>query len=964
MNKKIGYLLAVLGLLFACLMILTACGTPKLSTPVGLYLDVETQTLSWQKVKGAAAYSVEVDGKAITTKQNTYVLAGLSEGEYVIKIKAIAGNEEHQDSDEVEYLFVRERESGLVYKMINNKTAYELVSVGSAGGDIVMESTYRGKPVVSIAKSAFRRCARMTSLVVGEHVTSIGESAFYACTELKSITLPKGLLSIGKNAFQNCEKLESITIPDSVSTLEEYTFSLCKGLKSVTLGKGITTIGQYAFADCLALAEITLNDALTSIGEYAFSGCTTLSSVQFGKELSTIAEYAFYRCGALKSVTFGDKLTVIGEGAFYEAGLTTLKIPNSVTTISTLAFAECLALDNITLGNGLQQIGRYAFYNTKAYTDADALLRIGNWAIACKEKITAIPNVESLEGVADFCFQGQGLGIVKLTRVKYVGENAFAGCASLNEVQFGSSLVQIGTNAFGSCKALDRVRLAEGVKTIESYAFYQCELLESSGIPLPESITKIGQDAFTGTKSYTLAPEEIVYFGKWLVGAKSAVKNPLLKDGTVGIADNAFRYNQKTGMEVHGIVYIPDTVKYIGRGAFYKQANITLINLPKSLKTIGDYAFYKCSNTYFGTGDDIVNLTRLEVPEGTEYIGRSAFYNCMLIIDTKIPGTVKTIGDYAFFGCYYLGGVIEMDGNTPGETVLVQNKLELGEGIESIGAYAFYKCTVYGQFKLPNSVKSLGAYAFANCWGMTELEIGAGLTAIPANAFFKCASIEKLTIPANIKRIEQYAFRSCTALTKLVLPEGVEQIDTYAFYGCEGVRWLQLPGTLHTVGDYAFRGMKKLTAVMIPKELVNLGQHAFYGNEATFYMEAESVPGTWSERWNSSYRPTILGVTLSEDHSYVVSFTKNTEKILNLSERVALTKPTRVGYTFLGWATSASASAAEYAADTVKNAPNGTVLYSLWAEGEEPEELPEEAPEGENADQSGDTQNGTGDAAA
>ena len=61
MNKKIGYLLAVLGLLFACLMILTACGAPKLSTPIGLYLDVDTQTLSWQKVKGAAGYSVEVD---------------------------------------------------------------------------------------------------------------------------------------------------------------------------------------------------------------------------------------------------------------------------------------------------------------------------------------------------------------------------------------------------------------------------------------------------------------------------------------------------------------------------------------------------------------------------------------------------------------------------------------------------------------------------------------------------------------------------------------------------------------------------------------------------------------------------------------------------------------------------------------------------------------------------------------
>ena len=961
MNKKIGCLLAVLGLLFACLMILTACGTPKLSTPVGLYLDVDTQTLSWQKVKGAAGYSVEVDGKAITTKQNTYVLAGLAEGEYVIKIKAIAGNEEHQDSDVVEYLFVRERESGLVYKLINNNTAYELVSVGSATGDIVMENVYREKPVVSIAKGAFRRCARMTSLVVGENVTSIGESAFYACTELVSITLPKGLKTIGNNAFQNCEKLESIVIPDGITTIAEYTFSLCKALKSVTFGKGVTTIGEYAFADCGALATVTLNDAVTSIGEFAFSGCAALSNVQFNAELLEICQYAFYRCTALQTVKFGEKLKVIGEGAFYESGLTALSIPNSVTTISTKAFAECLNLATITLGNGLEQIGRYAFFNTKAYTEAGALLRIGNWAIVCKEKLSAIPDVESLVGVADFCFQNQdSLGIVKLTRVKYVGENAFASCDSLNEVQFGASLVKIGANAFGACKALDRVRLSEGVKTIDNYAFYQCELLQSSGINLPDSITRIGQDAFTDTMTYTLENSETVYFGKWLVAFKGPAKNLVLKEDIdlVGIADSVFRYSQKKGNEVHGVLSIPDTVKYIGRSAFYKQENLTMVNLPKQLKTIGDYAFYGCKNTMFGGGDNIVDQTRLVIPNGTESIGRSAFYQCQLIIDTKIPGSVKTIGDYAFFQCWYLGGVIQMDGEKPGETVEVYNKLELNEGLESIGAYAFYNCTVYGEMKLPTTVKTLGVYAFSKCYGMTGIEINDGVTEIPANAFSNCIQLLELKIPSSVKHICEYAFRSCKALTKIIIPEGVEQIDTYAFYGCESARQLQLPGTLHTVGDYAFRGLKKLTAVMIPKELVNLSQHAFYGNEATIFMEAESVPATWSARWNSSYRPVILGVTLSDDHSYVVSITKNSEEILNLSQRVSLSKPTRVGYTFLGWATSASASIAEYAADTVVNAPNGTVLYSLWAEGEEPEEEPEE----ENADQSGDTQNGTGDA--
>ena len=68
MNKKIGYLPVVLALLFACLLLLNSCGTPRLSKPIGLYVDMETQTLHWQKVKGAAAYSVEVDGNNISTK--------------------------------------------------------------------------------------------------------------------------------------------------------------------------------------------------------------------------------------------------------------------------------------------------------------------------------------------------------------------------------------------------------------------------------------------------------------------------------------------------------------------------------------------------------------------------------------------------------------------------------------------------------------------------------------------------------------------------------------------------------------------------------------------------------------------------------------------------------------------------------------------------------------------------------
>ena len=948
MNKKIGYLPVVLALLFACLLLLNSCGTPRLSQPIGLYVDMETQTLHWQKVKGAAAYSVEVDGNNISTKQNQFSLAALAQGEYTIKLKAVSGNEEYKDSEVVEYVFVREHETGLVYKITSNKSAYELVSIGSASGDVVMESTFRGKPVISIAKGAFRRCNRLTSLVVGEYVQTIGESAFYNCSEMTSITLPDSLISIDKNAFQNCVKLKSITIPDNVTSLPEYAFSLCKELESVKLGAGVTSIGKYAFADCAMLKSVEFNDKLATMDEYVFTGCSSLESVSFGKGLTEIGKYAFYRNTALTTVAFNEGLKTIKEGAFCESALASAAFPNSLTTIEIGAFARCADLASVTIGSGMQSIGYQAFFETKIYNDATDILRIGNWLIAAKRNdLSEIPNANTVVGVADYCFAGQKvLGTVVMSSLKYLGSSAFASCETLNYVAFNSgSLVQIGTYAFNDCEQLTDVVLSEGLVTIEAYAFIGCVRLSDAKIDLPKSLTKLGQNAFHNTQVSNLA-RGLIYVDNWLVGANDeVVANPRVKEGIVGISDYAFN-----DVNVLGEVYLPNTIKYIGRGAFYKAQYVSSINLPTSLKSIGDYAFYSCG-MYFSEGETPEERFTLIIPEGTEYIGRSAFYNVGTFLNLSIPGTVKYIGDYAFRGCF-AGYKLELEEtDEDGNPLYCIGKLTLGDGIEYIGNYAFTKNPLTGSLTIPNSVKFIGEYAFSGCSGMTDVTLSTSLDSISAYAFQKCVALTSVTIPAGVKHIGQFAFRGCESIRDIILNEGLEQVDTYAFYGCKAVRKLQLPGTLHTVGDYAFRGMAKLTAVMIPESLVNIGKHAFYGNQATFYAECDSIPTGWSDRWNSSYRPVIFGVTLSDDNSYVESFTKNGAKILNLSDRVSITEPSRKGYTFLGWATAPN-GAAVYGADAVVGAPDGTVLYSVWEEGEAPE------PEAEE-----DVQDGTGDAA-
>ena len=110
-----------------------------------------------------------------------------------------------------------------------------------------------------------------------------------------------------------------------------------------------------------------------------------------------------------------------------------------------------------------------------------------------------------------------------------------------------------------------------------------------------------------------------------------------------------------------------------------------------------------------------------------------------------------------------------------------------------------------------------------------------------------------------------------------------------------------------------------------------MGSHVFYGcTNLTVYAETASIPERWSVRWNSSYRPVVWGCTLSEDKTYVVSFTKTTESLSNYNAKIRITAPYRENYTFGGWSKTATGTQADYTVDNVSEAPNDIVLYAIW----------------------------------
>lgn len=914
------------------------CAGGGLSAPSDLMID-ENNTLSWTPVRNARSYRIEIategggERAEETTRRTYYSLDGLQEGDYNIRVMAVGGNQNESLSRWSESLAFRKNyESGLVYTLINNETEYMISKVGSAQGAVTIEDEYRGKPVTRIGDAAFRASGKLESIVIGKNVTVIGNNAFYQCPQLTSVSIPESVRSIGTSAFQGCSRLTEIGIPSGVSAISENMFAYCRALKTIEIGEGVESIGNSAFYACSALEGVRFPDSLRSIGSYAFSGSSesVLASVSFGSGIRSIGDYAFSGCGALSEVQFKETQDlVIGGYSFANCdALTEVELPEGLVTLGSYAFYGSDALMDVSLPESLKYVGENTFNGTALYAEQEesdaygGLIYAGDWLVAAtsaaKESLpdTLTPSSsvfkEGMIGIATRALAGTKTlrSFTLPDSVKYIGSSAFADSTLLHyfltDVN-NSALEELGDGAFMGCEQLVQIRLNGKLKTIGSYAFYNCSsVMNNQYYPqwlVPDSVESIGQEAFTGTALFENPDEDgIVYAGNWVVGYGTLSTSDVGLPSTVkGIADWAFSHCADL-RSINGL----QRVEHLGYGAFAFCENLTYVSgLYRYLEKIEPYTFYKCNQ-----------LLTVTLPYELKEIGFAAFAKCEQLFEIDLSETsVETIGDCAFYGCFNVKEVL------------------LGESVTTIGAYAFYGLEQVTELVLPASAREIGERAFAWWIGLQTLTLNEGLESIGSFAFRNCPLLSSVTIPSGVKTIGDYAFYNCVGIKELVLGADVEQIGMCAFYGLGGIGSLVLPASLKEIGSYAFMGCTNLRSLVVEGEIGSIGAHAFYGcGFMTVYAAADAESAAaWDAMWNSSYRPVIWGVTLSEE-GYVSSVTVDEGTITYLHATFGFSGPARAGYRFLGWSTDPSAAEAEYDANAPRSVPLGTTLYAVWEE--------------------------------
>jgi uncharacterized repeat protein (TIGR03803 family) len=351
-------------------------------------------------------------------------------------------------------------------------------------------------------------------------------------------------------------------------------------------------------------------------------------------------------------------------------------------------------------------------------------------------------------------------------------------------------------------------------------------------------------------------------------------------------ADNTVTITGYTGPG--GDVTIPTninglTVTSIRQGAFENVISLTSVTIPGSVTNIGVYAFASCTNLTAITVDtnnpayssvsgvlfDYSKTTLVEFPDGVggsytipgsvTSIGSYAFWNCASLTSVTIPGSVTNIGDAAFGFCTSLPSI-----TIPGS-------------VTSIGSNAFYFCTRLTNVTIPTSVTNIGQDPFGGCSSLTAITVGTNnpaysslagvlfnksqttliqypsgngatsytiansVTSIGDYAFWNCASLTSVTIPGNVTSIGADAFSGCSSLISVTIPGSVTSIGADAFYGCSSLTSVTIPASVTSIGDYAFARCFSLTSVTIPRSVTSIAQYAFWGCTSLISV---TIPGS------------------------------------------------------------------------------------------------------------------------
>lgn len=304
-----------------------------------------------------------------------------------------------------------------------------------------------------------------------------------------------------------------------------------------------------------------------------------------------------------------------------------------------------------------------------------------------------------------------------------------------------------------------------------------------------------------------------VLLGYYGPGGDIVIPNTVTK-----IGDEAFKGNKK----VTGVT-IPGSVVDIGNNAFEACENLKKVAFTNPGEARNNLLIR------LSAFKDCTKLTDVEIPARVKQIVGNIFKGCTSLMEIKVNANNPYY--FAQDGVLFGPALVEYSPQYNDNYVLLaypagrQGAYSIpstvhGKTIDQVWTSGFEGAVGLTDITIPASIGRLGTAAFEST-GLTHVTIPDTVQQVDPAVFQNCTSLVSVKLPNGITEIDQYLFANCISLQHVDMPGTITKINIYAFHNCTSLTSLALPRGLTSLSVGCFEKCYNLQHVVVPPSVIN-----------------------------------------------------------------------------------------------------------------------------------------------